>query len=319
MDDGSGLQYLVPTGSTQRLTDHLGSVVATTNASGTLTSQQRYMPFGEVPEDIGTIAATDFGYTGQRDLGSEVGLMDYKARFYSPYINHFLQPDSIIPDLFDPQSWNRYSYVQNNPTNHIDPTGHQLVIAAAITFAVVAVALTAYIYNTPQMKQLGQEAAESLPSEVKGWGKNTTHQKELESIERSSYTTGSNNLGPGFGYKNRGCGFWCIAGVASFIGFVACAAMFKEQCSKAASAPTPPATSTSTPTLTPTNTSTSTPDCPPLRHCPTTPRSTPTQTHTPTPTDTPTPTLPPTPTLISTPTSSLTIFEKRLLRKGLLE
>ena len=32
------------------------------------------------------------------------GLMDYKARFYSAYLNRFLQPDSIIPNPADPQS-----------------------------------------------------------------------------------------------------------------------------------------------------------------------------------------------------------------------
>jgi hypothetical protein len=45
----------------------------------------------------------------------------------SPYINHFLQPDTIIPDQADPQSWNRYSYVRNNPLRYADPTGHREV------------------------------------------------------------------------------------------------------------------------------------------------------------------------------------------------
>ncbi len=52
------------------------------------------------------------------------GLMDYKARFYSPYLNQFTQPDTIVPDPINPQSWNRYSYVRNNPINFNDPTGH---------------------------------------------------------------------------------------------------------------------------------------------------------------------------------------------------
>ncbi len=42
----------------------------------------------------------------------------------SPYINRFLQPDSIIPDQTNLQSWNRYSYVLNNPIAYNDPTGH---------------------------------------------------------------------------------------------------------------------------------------------------------------------------------------------------
>lgn len=52
--------------------------------------------------------------------------MDYKARFYSPALMRFIQPDTIIPDQFNPQSWNRFGYVQNNPIRFNDPTGHML-------------------------------------------------------------------------------------------------------------------------------------------------------------------------------------------------
>jgi len=120
VNDGTGLQYL--------LTDHLGSTVAVTNQSGTLTSQQRYLPFGAartIPNS--PLLGTDFTYTGQRKLDDGMGgIMDYKARFYSPYLNRFLQPDTIIPDQFNPQSWNRFSYVSNNPVRFNDPTGHMM-------------------------------------------------------------------------------------------------------------------------------------------------------------------------------------------------
>jgi hypothetical protein len=53
------------------------------------------------------------------------GLMDYKARFYSPMLGRFLQPDTITPG--GPQGLNRYAYVLNNPINASDPSGHKCV------------------------------------------------------------------------------------------------------------------------------------------------------------------------------------------------
>jgi RHS repeat-associated protein len=104
------------------LADHLGSVVAATDEDGVLISgsQQRYLPFGGERTNIGTISQTDYGYTGQRDL--DMGLMDYKFRFYSPTLSRFIQPDTITPDIT--QGLNRYTYVRNNPINFNDPTGH---------------------------------------------------------------------------------------------------------------------------------------------------------------------------------------------------
>ena len=72
--------------------------------------------------------ATDFAFTGQRNLDAQgnvsLGLMDYNARMYDSLLARFIQPDSIISGISSPQTWNRYSYVRNDPIGLTDPTGH---------------------------------------------------------------------------------------------------------------------------------------------------------------------------------------------------
>jgi RHS repeat-associated protein len=102
--------------------DHLGSNSTVRTPAGT-NVRQRYLPFGRVRG--GASLPTEYGFTGQRLDPS--GLMDYNARQYDPILGRFTSPDTIIPDATDPQSFNRYSYVTNNPVNFIDPSGHRAV------------------------------------------------------------------------------------------------------------------------------------------------------------------------------------------------
>lgn len=117
MSDNGVIKYL--------LTDHLGSTVAITDAAGTMLSETRYMPFCESRADVGLLTGTDKTFTSQRDMPG-TGLMDYHARAYSPWLGRFIQPDSIVPGAANPQSWNRYAYVVNNPILFNDPTGHDV-------------------------------------------------------------------------------------------------------------------------------------------------------------------------------------------------
>jgi len=104
------------------LSDHLGSASVTANADGTWNSEIKYTAFGEVRASYG-LTPTDYRYTGQLDV-AELGLIYFVARFYDPYLNRFLSPDSIIPDPHNPLDWDRFSYARNNPVNYSDPTGH---------------------------------------------------------------------------------------------------------------------------------------------------------------------------------------------------
>jgi hypothetical protein len=50
--------------------------------------------------------------------------MHFNARYMSPLIGRFLSADSIVPEPGNPQAFNRFSYVINNPLRLVDPTGH---------------------------------------------------------------------------------------------------------------------------------------------------------------------------------------------------
>lgn len=65
----------------------------------------------------------EFGYSSSRSDAS-LGLVAMGARTYDPVLGQFLSADNVIPDTFRPQSLNRYRYVENDPINHWDPTGH---------------------------------------------------------------------------------------------------------------------------------------------------------------------------------------------------
>lgn len=50
--------------------------------------------------------------------------VNLSASYTPPYLNQFIQPDTIVPRFEDPRTLNRYAYAHNNPTNYTDPSGH---------------------------------------------------------------------------------------------------------------------------------------------------------------------------------------------------
>ncbi len=103
------------------LGDHLGSTSLTTDASGSVLSQQKYKAWGEVRYNTNT-ALPDYTYTGQYSHTADFGLMFYNARWYDPTLGRFAQADSIVPGGV--QGLDRYAYVNNSPMNYVDPSGH---------------------------------------------------------------------------------------------------------------------------------------------------------------------------------------------------
>jgi len=111
---------LQPGGFAYHLGDALGSVRQLTDGSGGVTLARNYEPYGSTLSSAGT-GATTFAFTGEMLDGT--GLQYHRARYLSSYLNQWIQPDTIMPDIRNPQTLNRYSYVNNNPINFTDPTG----------------------------------------------------------------------------------------------------------------------------------------------------------------------------------------------------
>ena len=63
-------------------------------------------------------------FTG-KERDAETGLDYFGARYFSGAQGRFTSADDPFndQDTSDPQSWNLYGYVRNNPLTSIDPTG----------------------------------------------------------------------------------------------------------------------------------------------------------------------------------------------------
>ncbi|MGB8661128.1 MAG: RHS repeat-associated core domain-containing protein [Candidatus Acidiferrum sp.] len=107
------------------MTDALGSV---RYLGGSATGYRfDYFPFGAPILDSDT-GDDRYQFTG-KERDSESGLDDFDARYYSSSMGRFMSPDDPDEDQHpaNPQSWNLYTYVRNNPLNNTDPTGKACV------------------------------------------------------------------------------------------------------------------------------------------------------------------------------------------------
>lgn len=143
----AGAVYIIETGTNYRslkavdksyiYKDHLGSTdIITQKISGQQSIRQsmsfdawgnrRYsgswIPFSN--EDLlgFNTEVTNRGYTGHEQL-DETGLIHMNGRVYDPKLARFLQADPFIQAASNTQSYNRYSYLLNNPLNATDPSG----------------------------------------------------------------------------------------------------------------------------------------------------------------------------------------------------
>lgn len=157
-------------------TDHLGSMESITEWGDTTTalaldstgkpSLYSYDPWGErrdpsswfgppISTDTGgPLGVASRGFTSHEMLDG-LGLVHMNGRIYDPLLGRMLSADPIVQYPSNLQSYNRYSYVFNNPLANTDPSGHIAVPvggALVVGGAVVVLATGAYTISTPQGK-----------------------------------------------------------------------------------------------------------------------------------------------------------------------
>lgn len=126
--------------------DHLGSVDVITDANGKVTHSLSFDPWGARRDaqswadltdaqktalisnlkigdgSVFTQPITNSGFTGH-EMVDDMGIIHMNGRIYDAKLGRFLQADPFIQAAANTQSYNRYSYLLNNPLNATDPSG----------------------------------------------------------------------------------------------------------------------------------------------------------------------------------------------------
>jgi RHS repeat-associated protein len=169
------------------LTDALGSTVALTDASRSVTKEYSYEPFGKATS-TGLGNGITAQYTGRENDGT--GLQYSRARYYSPELQRFISQDPIE---FAGGDINLFAYTGNSPTNFTDPTGEvAFLIPAAIFLGRIAVAAavnvgTDYLINkaTGRGSSFGRNEI-LISATLGGAGKALKAAKALRSLRKGT-------------------------------------------------------------------------------------------------------------------------------------
>jgi RHS repeat-associated protein len=104
-------------------TDAIGSVRMITDANGQVIARYDYLPFGE---PWAPLSNGDVRQFAGKERDAETGLDYFGARYYSSAIGRFTTSDQVLhfeKAVLNPQLWNKYTYVSNNPLRKVDPDG----------------------------------------------------------------------------------------------------------------------------------------------------------------------------------------------------
>ncbi|MBT4936675.1 hypothetical protein HON22_02045 [Candidatus Peregrinibacteria bacterium] len=174
--------------------DHLTGASVDTNEDAKVLEEIDYFPFGDVriENTLGTYE-NDFTFTGQ-EFDDESDLYYYGSRYYDSHIGRFTSVDPWEGDISDPQSWNKFSYVKNNPLIYVDPSGENpfaiplLAVAeealAVVTGAIAGIIIGDKIADTNITTTPAENPSSNAPTTVPGI---TNNNPSNTSLPGSSY------------------------------------------------------------------------------------------------------------------------------------
>ena len=139
-----GARYLTQDalGSTRVVTTSSSKAPTALNAASLVTSRSDYLPFGEEIKvgvggrvqaqgylyGSGVVDNTRQKFTG-KERDDETGLDYFGARYYANTQGRFTSVDPVKVTkarMLDPQRFNLYAYVRNNPLIYVDPNGEDV-------------------------------------------------------------------------------------------------------------------------------------------------------------------------------------------------
>jgi RHS repeat-associated protein len=108
--------------------DWLGTERARASLGGTACETIASLPFGDSQSIAGTCGDVSPNHFTGKERDAESGLDNFGFRYFGSSMGRFMSPDDdSAQDPANPQSWNLYSYVMNQPTTATDPDGHDCI------------------------------------------------------------------------------------------------------------------------------------------------------------------------------------------------
>jgi RHS repeat-associated protein len=145
-------------------TDAAGSVRAVTDANGQEVERHDYLPFGEpYPADP---EPTERRLFAGKERDHETKFEYFGGRYYASSSGRFTTVDPVLDNtaaLIDPQRWNRYTYVRNNPLRYTDPDGRVLdtiIDVLSVAYDAFDIGQTIYRGEDVSGAQIGAFAAD---------------------------------------------------------------------------------------------------------------------------------------------------------------